>query len=234
MLIPLEILDRVRDNPVEGAVDVCHFVQDNLEEGPDWSTQDHAFLLEGYALISALGAASKIEYGTSEPVLSRDIIKASRGIAAFLRDVSAELIEQANAHKLESLRNHFTKTIVYGFSYEFTDGDLKRVQELINELRDLVTENTELEADHKRRLLKRLEEMQSELHKKVSDFDRYYGLAVDAGVLMKKLGENAKPFVDRIKELTRISWATQSRAENLPSGSEPPLLGNDPEPPALD
>lgn len=234
MLIHADLLTKVRDNPLEGAVEVCEFILERLEDAREWSTDDYDILLEGYALISSLEQGGKLALGTFDPVIGRDAGDSCNNIYAFLRDVRAELVEQANAHKLESLKAYFANTIVHGFHYEFTDGDIKRVQQLLNELRDLIAENSEIEPDHKRRLLKRLEQMQSELHKEVSDLDRYYGLAIEAGVLMKKLGENAKPIVDRIKEVTNISWITQARAENLPSGSEPPLLGNDPEPPALD
>ncbi len=114
-----------------------------------------------------------------------------------------------------------------GFFYEFTDGDLKRIQQIINELRSQITESTLFEDGHKQRLLRRLEAMQSEMHKKMSDVDKIWGLVGDAGVVVGKFGKDAKPFVDRIKELSKIAWRTQARAEELPSDSQNPLLGND-------
>ena len=66
--------------------------------------------------------------------------------------------------------------------------------------------------------------MQSELHKRVSDLDRFWGLIGDAGVVLGKFGEDAQPFVERIREIAEIVWRTQSRAEELPSGTHPPLL----------
>lgn len=57
--------------------------------------------------------------------------------------------------------------------------------------------------------------------------DRPGDLVGDAGVAIGKLGENAKPIVDRIKEITEIAWRTQARAEELPSGSEYPLPSSD-------
>ena len=64
------------------------------------------------------------------------------------------------------------------------------------------------------------------MHKKVSDLDRFWGLIGDAGVVLGKLGNDAKPIVDRIKEVAEIVWQTQSRAEELPSGTKIPLLSN--------
>lgn len=98
------------------------------------------------------------------------------------------------------------------------------MQVLISQVRDLIVNDNGLEKDHKRRLLSRVEKLQSELHKKVSDLDRFWGLIGDAGVVLGKLGKDAKPIVDRIKEIADIVWQTQSRAEELPSGTRPPLL----------
>lgn len=97
-------------------------------------------------------------------------------------------------------------------------------QTSINELRDLISGSEVIEENHKQRLLKRLERLQSELHKKMSDLDRFWGFVGDAGVVMGKFGEDAKPFTDRIKDIMNIVWRTQARAEELESGSPNPFL----------
>ena len=80
------------------------------------------------------------------------------------------------------------------------------------------------DAKHKERLLKKLEALQQELHKKVSSLDKLWGLIGEAGVALGKFGKDAKPFVDRIREIAQITWRTQARAEELPSGTTLPLL----------
>lgn len=121
---------------------------------------------------------------------------------------------------IESKRKILSK----GFFYEFTSGDLERAQLLINELREEITKSDLFEENHRARLLRRLESMQSEMHKKMSDVDRFWGLVGDAGIAIGKFGDDAKPFVDRIKELSQIVWKTQARAEELPSSIQNPLL----------
>lgn len=111
-----------------------------------------------------------------------------------------------------------------GFSYTFSDEDLKRAQEILNQLRDHINESQLFEPDHKRRLLLRIEAAQTELHKSVSDLDRFWGFVGDAGVAIGKFGNDAKPFVDRIRELTQLIWRTQASAERLPSSAELPSL----------
>lgn len=88
----------------------------------------------------------------------------------------------------------------------------------------MISGSNKLEDDHQRRLLAKLEKLQSELHKKVSDLDRFWGLLGEAGVVSGKLGRDAKPIVDRIREIAEIVWRTQARSEQLPSASEFPLL----------
>jgi len=61
----------------------------------------------------------------------------------------------------------------------------------------------------------------------VSDLDRFWGLVGDAGVVLGKLGNDAKPIVDRIREIAEIVWKTQSRTEELPSNSQNPMLEHD-------
>jgi hypothetical protein len=102
-----------------------------------------------------------------------------------------------------------------GFSYQFSEEDFDRVQHLLNELRELISKSRDFEEDHKRRLLKRLEKLQAELHKKMSSLDMLWGLIGDAGVALGKFGKNAKPFTDRIGEILQIVCRTQAKAENL-------------------
>lgn len=125
---------------------------------------------------------------------------------------------------VESAKQKYLPRFGKTFAYEFSEGDFKRVQELINELRDLITQSPLFEEDHKRRLLRRLEKLQAELHKKVTNLDVFWGLVGDAGVAIGKFGNDVKPIVDRITELVQIIWRTQARAEELPSAAPFPQL----------
>jgi hypothetical protein len=136
-------------------------------------------------------------------------------------------ISNANNKKLHLIIEEKKRELNKGFFYKFSDGDLGRIQELINELRENITESNLFEENHKSRLLKRLEAMQGELHKKMGDIDKFWGLVGDAGVVMAKLGKDAKPIVDRIKEIAQLAWTTQANAEELPSNTHNPLLEHD-------
>ena len=157
-----------------------------------------------------------------------DNLKAFIHYVAHVREVIQPLInDEVGSNKknqfLSAIENK-KKILDKGFFYEFTDGDLKRIQQIINELRDQIVESDLFEEDHRRRLLRRLEALQSEIHKKMSDVDRIWGLVGDAGIAIGKFGKDSKPFVDRILELSQIAWKTQARAEELPSSCVNPLI----------
>jgi hypothetical protein len=88
--------------------------------------------------------------------------------------------------------------------FEFSDSDFKRVHDLIRELRELIRASTLITDDHKRRLLRRLEAMHAELHKKTSDIDRFWGFIGEAGIAMRKFGEDLSPISERVLELGGI------------------------------
>lgn len=106
--------------------------------------------------------------------------------------------------------------------YRFTDGDLKIIQNIINSLRDILNNSEIFTKEHKERILIRLEKMQAELHKNMSNLDRFWGLMGEAGVALGKFGNDAKPFVDRVRELLQIVWNAQARSDELPTSSEFP------------
>lgn len=229
MAISNEVLQQVRDNPVNGAIAACRFVLDRIEitsgNSGNWTEDDHDHLLEGTALLLQLEEDRLISHRVPQPDVDGSVGVVCNALRRFLQDVQADLIGQTSASKLDSLKKHFAMTVSNGFGYEFTDGDLKRIQQLINELREMVSANTELDDGHKQRMLKRLEKMQAELHKKMSDISRFYELMGDAGVALGKLGEGAKPIVEAIKELAGIAWKSQARAEQLQSDAGNPMIG---------
>jgi hypothetical protein len=128
-------------------------------------------------------------------------------------------------------QQHFAALLGHGFYYEFSEADTKRVQDLVNELRGLITESTRFEPDHRTRILDKLEMLQREIHRRISNLDRIYGLIGDAGVMLGKFGNDARPFVDRIREIVEIAWRSQANAEQLPASARPALLTTEHETP---
>ena len=145
----------------------------------------------------------------------------------FFKNTKDELTQVVTNLALEKAKSKYSARFTQGFVYEFSQGDLDRIQEMINLSREEISKTSNLTEEHKQRVLKKLEGLQSELHKKVSDLDKCWGFIGELGVVAGKFGEDTKPFVDMAKEMASIVWKTQARAEELPSASEPTFLNND-------
>lgn len=178
--------------------------------------------LEAYAAFEAFVEAFFPEF--RPPELTVDRGQNISSLASFVRKVHQSATAAVSDEKLTAARGRFGALFGNAFVYEFSDGDLSRIQQLLNELREHVQRSEAFDADHKQRVLKRVESLQRELHKKNTSLDMFWGFVGEAGVALGKFGIEAKPFVDRIKEIVEIVWRTTVRAEELPSGTSLPLL----------
>lgn len=178
--------------------------------------------LEAYAVLQPFAETLGIEIYGLEPGKDRmgDINTTIHTFAKVNAHLQQDRLEETFAAMQRKYRSRFGA----GFMYEFTDGDLNRIQELIDELRGEITKSELFDANHKQRMLKRLEKLQGELHKKMSSLDQLWGLMSDAGVALGKFGRDAKPLVDRYTEIVEIGWRSVLHAEQLPSGFQFPRL----------
>lgn len=217
-------INQIPENFLEGTTFIIEsffdFINKDSKIEPDNETYlEYIMLIQAY-LDSKSYTYDKLVLGGTESQDRNDILE-------FYFRLQKEFAGKIKDQFIENTQDRFNGYFNNTFTYEFSEGDLTIIQKLINELRELLISSELFTADHKRRLLKRLEKLQSELHKKVSDLDRFWGLIGDAGVVIGKFGQDAKPFVDRIKEIADIIWRTQARSEELPSGSHIPFLKNE-------
>ena len=143
------------------------------------------------------------------------------------KDLGVKFTEQAALSEIKDAREKYHVQLGQTFSYEFSDGDLSRIQTLLNELRDRISESEFFNEKHKERLLKKLEALQTELHKRMSNLDKFYAFAGEGAVIIQKYGDAAKPFLDIIKAILKIAWVAQGRAEELPSNAPNLLIKTD-------
>lgn len=101
------------------------------------------------------------------------------------------------------------------FSYVFTDNQISIIQMKINELREFLYKSSDLSSEHKARLLNKLERLQAELHKKMSNLDKFYGLMVESAVVLGKMGTAAQPFIDGVEKIVRIAFSVHALSEGL-------------------
>ncbi|EDP60013.1 hypothetical protein [Vibrio sp. AND4] len=227
MLFTPEFIREVEEDPIMGLSNACQLVRSKLDEylhNTEWTDIEHELLWEAASFMALIIDHHNIAIDIALPEPTSDIGLNCGALQQFIKTVESEVAGHATLLKINAYTTRYESMLSSSFAYEFSQGDLERVQSLLNELRIQISALEQLEESHRQRLLKRLEKLQSELHKRVSDLDRFWGLVGDAGVVMGKLGTDAKPIVDRIREIAQISWNTQSRAEDLPSNSPNPML----------
>ncbi|MCZ6691809.1 MAG: hypothetical protein O7H41_19660 [Planctomycetota bacterium] len=222
----------VKDLPRSMPLDPRKKVRELCHEFGDMQTREEASSLprpmnEYVAVYGALERA--LELGSLGYELAPlNVKKAARnpdsartGMRTAIQEVVARLDEEDFAATYEESKTRVAREFGQAFAYEFSVTGLKRVQELINELRSEISEVQVISVKHRDRLLKRLEALQGELHRRVGNVDRLWGFLLDAGSMTRQLGEDAKPLVDRLRELAEIVWRSQSEALGLPPSASP-------------
>lgn len=215
-------IDQLPDNTREAIIAICDYYRTRRNGIPN-DDGKHQFALEAYAFLKSFMPARglpPIEIQISGSIRD-DINKVDNSIGVLKEVMQKEI----RVNTLDGYEQYYGVKFKSIFHYEFSEGDFKKIQELLNQLRNLISESNELEEDHKHRLLKRLEKLQSELHKKVSDLDRFWGFFIDASIVVGQVGENAKPIIDVIEKIVKIVWPTQTRAYELSSDLPFKLLG---------
>src|SRR5260221_4618945 len=146
------------------------------------------------------------------------------GYFSRLRDqVRSELLGRYSPGYFETKTEEYVALFSRVSVYEFSETEFKRVHELVRELRDLIRGSSLIGDEHKRRLLRRLEAMHAELHKKTSDIDRFWGFIGEAGIAMRKFGEDLAPISERGLELGGIVGTvifTKKGIKTLPEVSQ--------------
>jgi hypothetical protein len=222
-----EFIKNLPSDKWEGLLAICNRIAEHYKKADQskWMIY-HTDYIMAFALLETFAKSHGIPFYSAEPKgISISNIHNTYSSSQSLRDTAErEIVKRNTENVLENARTQYGSMLNLRFTYVFSDGDLNRIQTLINELRDLIKGSKEFEENHRERILKKLEKLQAELHKRMSNLDTFWGLIGDAGVVLGKFGEDAKPFVDRIREIAEIVWKTQARAEELPSGFSIPLL----------
>ena len=181
--------------------------------------------LKAYGLLQAFASAKELDIDF--PELTDGKMDSILIIRQAFFDLGREItkLEKDKARSiLESTKFHFSTKFGGVFTYEFSQGDLKKIESLIGGFGKFVSGSSEFDQGYKSRLLKRLKELQGNLEKKVADLDQFWGLIGETGIVRAKLGKDAKPVVEHARKIVEIVWRTQARAEELPSGLEFPSL----------
>lgn len=224
MIFNDDFFDELPSDKLEVGIKICQEIKKFDYELKDAGAKFHAYV----DYLDALGALTALvqtyDFQFVPPKLKTDKHENIKLINQFTLHILYTLeTELANSNLGNSL-DRYKKKLTNVFSYKFTDGDLTKIQSLLNDLRNLINESELFDAKHKERLLNRLESLQKELHKTMSSLDKFWGLIGEAGIVLGKFGQDAKPIFDIIKTIADIVWRTQVSSEELPTGTTLPML----------
>ncbi len=179
----------------------------------------HSEHMECLAVVKAFSEHKGIGFNQNFPTPTANLAQNVQNIEGFFNTLSSNYGQRARERDAS---NHFEvktdeyKNLFGGISfYEFSQDDYARIQVLISELRSMITASNLIAEDHKRRLLRRLEAMQNELHLKTSDIDRFWGFIGEAGIVSRKFGEDLKPITERVQELGKIIITVITATEGI-------------------
>src|SRR2546423_6950029 len=169
--------------------------------------EHHDDYVEALSILRAFSMArdAKVEtFPELGPQRHQNVTSIAAYFGKLRNQVRAELTNRHARGYFDSKTDEYVSLFSKASIYEFSEPDFKRVQDLMNELRDLIRGSTLISDEHKRRLLRRLEAMSNELRRKTNDIDRFWGFIGEAGIAMRKFGEDLAPISERVLELGGI------------------------------
>lgn len=215
-------------NPIHSVVEICKTAINETKDINIFNVNEDSveIYFEYYALLKSIFESDILESATPVPKITGKINHDFKEIEDYIKLVLEEFGSAASELRIKSLSENFKMKIKVDFSYSFTDGDITRLKELIDELENDIDSSEFIDGEYKKRLLERLRVLKSELGKYTDSLDKFWGLIGDAGSLLGKYGEEARPIFNHYKEVVEIAWNTQSTAEELPSNAKNPFLLN--------
>lgn len=203
---PPKLLQGLPSDNVEGLAALCAEFE-RFDGHARQVIDHHSDYVEALSILRAFATARDAKLEAFPELGPQKHQNVARVLAYFnhLREtVRAELTSRYSRGYFDAKTEEYMALFSRVSVYEFPEPDFRRLQDLIVELRDLIRSSTLLSDEHRRRLLRRLEAMQGELHKKTGDIDRFWGFIGEAGIAMRKFGEDLGPISERVLELGGI------------------------------
>ncbi len=180
----------------------------------------------GYLILSGIAKAINTSAGKSD-VANRIVIQQLCGV--FFKDLDGSNVrsEECFVFSAKIANEALQAKLTERFSFEVEEplfalekDEIEQISSLSAEMRDIVTDSDLFDKNHKRRLLGRINAIEVEVQKPEGRLDVILGGISDVGDTLKKFGEDAKPLVDRMREIRGITQKKSSEYEGLPAPEE--------------
>lgn len=221
-------IESLPEEPEESVYKVCNqYLAQRERHASALGTEYHQSSL---SVIKALNEVFDLELNVPDPEEIQEELMDGM-IISFFKALKEKHENRIERERIDAQVTNTFNMVLERFGskslYEFSDDDLERIQKTINELRDMITSSDCFENKHKDRILRRLETLQREIHKKMSNVDKLWGFMIDFASTLGKCGEEAKPFFDILIEMKKIVWKAEIELKGLPEKTPFPLLTMD-------
>jgi hypothetical protein len=197
-------LDTIPDDPLMALATICKEFR-KFDNKAKQTVDLHQDYLSAVAIFQAIAQLRNYSPNPPIPAAGSDAQANINNLRAFFFQNEADLIRQLNTAYIERETRKYTDRFEINTVYVFADDDV-------------------ITPKHKSRLLERLERLQRELHKKTSDLDSFWRFIGEAGIAIGRFGNDIKPFVDRVRELSDIIGKAIKITEKLLPSYSPMML----------
>ncbi|WP_405116580.1 hypothetical protein L0Z64_12435 [Phaeobacter sp. BS23] len=131
---------------------------------------------------------------------------------AVLRQLAKLELTFAMRRGSTKARSNYETTLV-----ELSKEQIKEIESHISEAREKIRDSDVFEDNHKRRLLKRLEKLQTEIHKKVSDLDVMLAGVTEVTAVAGQSAKNLNPVVELFNKIFQVADSGNEEQLKLPA-----------------
>lgn len=145
-------------------------------------------------------------------------------------------IQRGAINQYEESKARYDADIKSPFEFRFDPTQLEDLQRLVNEIRKELTELQNIPEQWRRRMLRKLEGLQRELHERMSNMDKFWGFVGEAIPVLYAIGVAGRPLVNRIREFAEIGLRIHATFFGLAPPPGVPMLPpgeTDPDMPSL-
>lgn len=215
-----EFVEKIPDDLIDGVKFICKEFFNNVKNFEKRGNLQIE-LFAAYAVLHNFLNNHNVDSGNALE-FTMDINKLKDKVNIYFRNFSSiynnKYAEREAHRKFEELNAKISSKYGNYILYELTENQIQEIQNLINELRNKINECEDFEDFHKQRILKKLEKLQSEVHKKMTDFDRIFGFVVEMRYLYENYKES-KPLFDLSVKIANIALDAMALANGLPAPS---------------
>ncbi|NOX82924.1 MAG: hypothetical protein GXP06_08040 [Alphaproteobacteria bacterium] len=213
---PIEALEKLHEDYLQ--------IKIQAEDHRGWDQAYHREVIHFVAAAKVILKKLDKDEAFKFPPINQSIDDFFEGSAEFFDEVRRFFVEENLELNFTKIEQEFYGVVNENIFIELSDTEIIQIQNKINELRNMVTDTAAFTSKHKQRLLFRLERMQAELHKVMSDMDVFLGGLVDVAAALGRTGDEAKPIFDRFKDIAEILWRRRSDHPELNGPDDMPKL----------